>query len=84
MVRLRVFIFTAKCPLYRPLSVYCIAGKLLREKTFANFKVLWLFAKVFSVRFGGVVSFGGTIGGASEQSAKILFSTNLRKFPAMQ
>ena len=31
-----------------------------REKTFVNFKVLWLFAKVFS--------------------AKILFSTNSRKF----
>ena len=31
------------------------SGKLLREKTFA---VLWLFVKVFSVRFGGVVSFG--------------------------
>ena len=26
--------------------------KLLREKTFANFAVLWLYAKVFSVKFG--------------------------------
>ena len=34
------------------------SGKLSREKTFANFVVLWLFAKVFSVKFGGVVSFG--------------------------
>ena len=33
------------------------SGKLLREKTFANFMVLWLFAKVFSAKFGGVVSF---------------------------
>ena len=28
--------------------------KLSREKTFANFAVLWLFAKVFSTKFGGV------------------------------
>ena len=32
--------------------------KLSREKTFADFAVLWLFAKVFSVKFGGVASFG--------------------------
>ena len=34
--------------------------KLSREKTFANFEVLGLFAKVFSAKFGGVASFGGT------------------------
>ena len=34
--------------------------KLSREKTLANFKVLWLFVKVFSTKFGGVVSFGST------------------------
>ena len=34
------------------------SGKLSREKTFANFAVLWLFVKVFSVKFGGVASFG--------------------------
>ena len=28
------------------------SGKLSREKTFANFVVLWLLAKVFSVKFG--------------------------------
>ena len=33
-------------------------GKLSREKTFTNFAVLWLFAKVFSVKFWGIVSFG--------------------------
>ena len=33
------------------------SGKLLWEKTFANFAVLWLFAKVFSVKFGGVMFF---------------------------
>ena len=27
------------------------SGKLSREKTFANFTVLWLFVKVFSVKF---------------------------------
>ena len=31
--------------------------KFLREKTFANFLVLWLFTKVFSTKFGGVASF---------------------------
>ena len=34
------------------------SGKLLREKTFANFTVLWLFVKVFSVKFGGMASVG--------------------------
>ena len=33
------------------------SGKLSREKTFANFTVLWLFAKVFSAKFGGMASF---------------------------
>ena len=33
------------------------SGKLLMEKTFANFVVLWLFTKVFSAKFGGVASF---------------------------
>ena len=33
-------------------------GKLSREKTFASFAFLWLFAKVFSAKFRGVVSFG--------------------------
>ena len=32
--------------------------KLSREKTFANFAVLWLFVKVFFTIFGGVASFG--------------------------
>ena len=34
------------------------SGKLSREKTFANFMVLWLFAKFFSTKSGGVASFG--------------------------
>ena len=35
-------------------SIYCVpySGKLLREKTFVNFTVLWLYTKVFSARFG--------------------------------
>ena len=32
--------------------------KLSREKTFANFTILWLFVKVFVTKFGGVMSFG--------------------------
>ena len=64
------------------------SGKLSREK-FCNYWVLWLFAKVFSVKFGGMAF----IGGGSEQSTKV-FSTKmyfplvcesllLRKFPAI-
>ena len=44
------------------------SGKLLREKTFANFVVLWLFTKVFSAKFGGVASFA------------VAIESNLRKF----
>ena len=33
-----------------------------------NFKVLWLFAKVFSAKFGGMAFFSG----ASEQPTKVL------------
>ena len=32
--------------------------KLLREKTFTNFTVLWLCMKVFSVKFAAMASFG--------------------------
>ena len=43
-------------------EVLCFAilysGKLSREKTYENFVVLWLFMKVFSAKFGSVVSFG--------------------------
>ena len=57
--------------------LYMYSGKLSSEKTFANFEVLWVFAKIFYAKFGGVMSFGGT----SKQSVnvfstKILFSTN--------
>ena len=54
-------------------DVISYSGELSREKTFANFEVLWLFVKVFSVKFGGVASPGDTIGSTSEQSA---ISTN--------
>ena len=52
------------------------SGKLLREKSFANFAVLWLYAEVFSVQFGGVASFG---------TAKVsnLQKFSLQKFPAI-
>ena len=48
-------------------------GKLSREKTFPNFKVLWLFTKVFSAKFGGVVLYGST----SKQFTKVFFCNNL-------
>ena len=35
-------------------------SKLLRKKNFVNFAVFELFVKVFSAKFGGVVSFGAT------------------------
>ena len=34
------------------------SGNLLREKSFANFPVLWLFAKGFSAKFWGMASIG--------------------------
>ena len=37
---------------------YRSSGKLSREKTFANFVLLWLFMKVFFTKFRGVASFG--------------------------
>ena len=48
--------------------------KLSREKTFANFTILWLFVKVFSAKFGGVVVFGKSEQSAKVFSAKIVFS----------
>ena len=61
--------------------------KLSREKTFANFEVLWLFMKVFSVKFWGVPSF--STAKASNQwkfpPQIFLFSSFLpRKFPTIQ
>ena len=58
-----------------------LSQRLKRE----NFEVLWLFAKVFSAKFGGVASCGGTIGGTSEQSTKV-FSAKIpirksKRFP---
>ena len=34
------------------------SGKFLKVKTFVNFAVLWLFAKVLSAKYWGVVFFG--------------------------
>ena len=42
----------------RTLHMLLYSGKLSREKTSANFAVLWLFVKVFSAKFVGVASFG--------------------------
>ena len=53
------------------------SGKLSREKTFANFEVMWLITSCcfFFSKFGGVASFGVT----SEQSAEV-FSTKIHQF----
>ena len=51
------------------------SGKVSRENTFANFEVLWLFAKVFYAKFGDVASFGAKV-----FSVKIVFTINSRKF----
>ena len=72
-------------------TVYVILYETIeRENFLANFKVLWLFANVFFMKFWGVASFGST----SEQSAevfpmKIFFppiceSFLPRKFPAIR
>ena len=37
------------------------SGKLSREKTFVNFAVLWLFAQVFSAKFGSMAQQKQTI-----------------------
>ena len=46
-----------------------VQRETLREKNFASFKVLWVLAEIFSVKYRGVhmASFGGT----SERSAKV-------------
>ena len=52
------------------------SGKLLREKIFTNFEVLWLFVKVFIVKLGGMVSSGGIVGSTSEQPVKRFLREN--------
>ena len=42
-----------RCP-----QIILYSRKLSRNKTFTNFAVLWLFAKVLFTKFGGMVSFG--------------------------
>ena len=52
--------------------ILCTRGKLSREKAFMNFAVLWILAKVFSVKFGSVASLG---------MAKV---SNLQKFSPLK
>ena len=80
-----------KCKLkYQTISSIPYSGTLSREKTFANFAVLWLFAKVFSVKFGAWRPFAGQKRAICEVfSAKIVFSPIResflpRKFPAIR
>ena len=69
----------AKVPNSILISLFCTklipyGGKCSREKTFVNFAVLWLFAKVFSAKFGRGVIWCDT----SKQTVKIVFFTNSR------
>jgi len=51
-------------------------------ETFANLEGLWVFMKVFSMKFGGVVSFGGTSKQSAEVfSSKIFFPPIHESFP---
>ena len=54
--------------------------KLLKEITFVNFIVLWLFVKFLSMKFGGR---GVLWHGMSEQSTKV-FSAKIVVFPHSQ
>ena len=51
-----------------------------------NFAVLWLFTKVFSTKFGGVVSFGMAQVSNLQKvfSMNIVFFTNSRKFSPLK
>ena len=62
------------------------SGKLSREKTFANFVVVWLFVKVFSAKFWGMVSFGAAKVSNPRKffSMKIVFFTNSQKFSPLK
>ena len=69
-----------KCSKYIPYS-----GKLSREKTFVNFSVLWLFAKVFSVKFGpwhSLAQHKQAICGSFLRENR--FFTNLQKFSPLK
>ena len=66
-------LFLSICILY--------SGKLSREKSFMNFEVLWLFAKIFSTKFQGVVSFGGS---SKHAIYKCFLRKHLWKFPAIR
>ena len=63
------------------------SGKLSREKTFANFAVLWPFTKVFSAKSGGVASFGAA---QASNPRKFSYFSPIResflprKFPAIR
>ena len=74
--------------IYPLLSVIPYSEKLSREKPFTNFAVLWLFAKVFPMKFGPVMSFGmakaSNLRKFSAQKSPIYKSFLPRKFPTIQ
>ena len=55
-VAFSTLLFNTSTYIFLPVIPY--SRKLSREKTFANFVVLWLFAKVFFTKFGGMASVG--------------------------
>ena len=55
------------------------SGKLLRKKTFANFAVLWRFAKVFSAKFGGMLPFGV----AETSNSRKFFPSNVFRYTVL-
>ena len=65
--------------LYIAVRYILYSGKLSREKTFANFMVLWVSMKVFSAKFG-VVWHSKNKQSTKIFSVKIVFFTNSQKF----
>ena len=49
------------------------SGKLSREKTFANFEILWLFVKVFSAKFGCMASLAAQASNLRKFSCEIFY-----------
>ena len=66
---------------YRRWTYVLYSGKLSRERTFMNFAVLWLFVKVFSVKFGDEMFFGAAkLSNPQKFFIKNLFFTSFWKF----
>ena len=66
--------------------IYRIAGNFRRRKLARILQFFWLFAKVFSTKLGGVVSFGAAQVSNLQKifSMNIVFFTNLQKFSPLK